>query len=120
MVATARWPVVQPSSWMAGTSSAERSAELVPAEDPLSLETDAPSVLTVTSAGRARARSRKDCSQSKRCAARSRTVATRACAMDWKSAYGLSRALSAMTLALRASSAVRSDSCCLTVLLLST
>ena len=32
MRATAFWPVVQPSIWIAGTSSAPRSGELVPAE----------------------------------------------------------------------------------------
>ena len=85
MRATAFWPVVQPSIWIAGTSSAPRSGELVPPA-PLWLDTEAPSVLTLTSCGRARARSRKDCSQSKRWVARSRTVATRAWAADWKSA----------------------------------
>jgi hypothetical protein len=117
--ATARWPLAQPSSWMAGTSSAARSAELVPPAPPW-LDTEAPSVLTVTSWGTACARSRKDRSQSKRCVARSRTVAMRAWAADWKSAYGFSRALSAITAALRASSSARSACCCLMVFVVST
>jgi hypothetical protein len=85
--ATFVWPLVQPCSSIAGTSSAPRICVLPVPVPVVFLEDTVPvSWLSVTSAGIARAMSRRACSQSKREVARSLTVATRSRAIDSKSA----------------------------------
>ena len=85
-MATAGWLLVQPASSIAGALIAPRRAE---PPDESSPPTVPVSELSETFEGRARERSRRACSQSKRALASAWTVEARARATVWKSAYGL-------------------------------